>query len=198
MATVHPWLEPVTLQGEVVRLEPLSLDHVDRLAAIVEPSIFTWMLVEPLTRDQVAAYVEGALAQHAAGQEVPWVTIERASGRVVGSTRFLTIAPDHRRLEIGWTWIAPHWQRTAINTEAKLLQLARAFDDLDARRVEFKTDARNEQSRTALLGIGATFEGILRSHLVTRDGGRRDSAYYSILDTEWPAIRDRLRARLAR
>jgi RimJ/RimL family protein N-acetyltransferase len=194
----HPWLEPVTLEGDIVRLEPMSLDHVDGLAEIVQPSIFTWMLVELRSRDDVRRYVEGALAYHEAGEEVPFVTVERATGRPVGSTRFLTIAPDHLRLEIGWTWIAPPWQRSAINSEAKLLQLGHAFDRLGARRVEFKTDARNTGSRTALLGIGATFEGILRAHLVTRDGGRRDSAYYSILDDEWPGVRDHLRARLAR
>jgi RimJ/RimL family protein N-acetyltransferase len=188
----------VTLEGEVVRLEPMSLDHVDALAEIVEPSIFTWMLVEPLTREQVRGYVDSALAQLAAGQELPWVTVERSSGRVVGSTRFLSVVPEHLRLEIGWTWIAPPWQRTAVNSEAKLLQLEHAFQRLGARRVEFKTDARNERSRDALLGIGATFEGILRAHMVTRDDDRRDSAYYSILDHEWPAVEERLRDRLGR
>jgi RimJ/RimL family protein N-acetyltransferase len=196
MAVVHRWLDPVTLEGAVVRLEPMTVDHIDGLAEIVEPSIFTWMLAEPLTREQVKVYVEAALAQQATGQEVPWVTVERASGRVIGSTRYLSIAPEHLRLEIGWTWIAPAWQRTAVNSEAKLLQLEHAFERLGARRVEFKTDARNEQSRAALVGIGATFEGILRAHLVTRDDGRRDSAYYSILDHEWPRVRERLRRRL--
>ncbi|HEY7736875.1 MAG TPA: GNAT family N-acetyltransferase [Candidatus Limnocylindrales bacterium] len=192
------WLEPVTLEGDVVRLEPMMLDHVDGLTAVVDPSVFTWMLVAPTDRDGVRAYVDAALANRDAGLEVPWVTVERASGRPIGSTRFLTIAPEHRRLEIGWTWIAPAWQRSAVNSEAKLLQLERAFDVLGARRVEFKTDARNERSRAALLGIGATFEGILRAHMVTRDDGRRDSAYYSILDHEWPAVRKRLRTRLGR
>jgi N-acetyltransferase len=198
MAAMHPWSEPVTLEGRVVRLEPMTLDHVEALTAIVEPSVFRWMLVELRTADDVRGYIESALANQAAGDEIPWVTIERASGRVVGSTRYLGIVPEHRRLEIGWTWIAPPWQRTAVNTEAKLIQLEHAFERLGARRVEFKTDARNEQSRAALLGIGATFEGILRVHLVTRDDGRRDSAYYSILDTEWPGVREHLRARLAR
>jgi N-acetyltransferase len=197
MTIVHPWLEPVTLEGAVVRLEPMSLDHVDGLAEIVEPPIFTWMLVAPVTREEVRGYVDAALAQQAAGLEVPWVTVERSSGRPIGSTRYLSIVPDHLRLEIGWTWISPRWQRTAVNSEAKLLQLEHAFERLGARRVEFKTDARNDQSRAALLGIGATFEGILRAHLVTRDRGRRDSAYYSILDTEWTTVRERLRRRLA-
>ncbi|HEY7524700.1 MAG TPA: GNAT family N-acetyltransferase [Candidatus Limnocylindrales bacterium] len=195
---MDPWLEPVTLEGRVIRLEPMTLDHVDGLTEVLDPSVFTWMLVAPADREGVRAYVEGALANRDAGLEVPWVTVERVTGRPIGSTRYLTIVPEHRRLEIGWTWISPRWQRTAVNSEAKLLQLTRAFDVLGARRVEFKTDARNERSRAALLGIGATFEGILRAHMVTRDDGRRDSAYYSILDHEWPAVREHLRARLRR
>jgi RimJ/RimL family protein N-acetyltransferase len=175
----------------------MSTEHVDGLAEVVEPSIFTWMLVEVVTRDDVRRYVEDALANQGTGLEVPWVTVERATGRPVGSTRFLGIVPDHLRLEIGWTWIAPAWQRTAVNSEAKLLQLGYAFDELGARRVEFKTDARNVRSRAALLGIGASFEGILRAHMVTRDAGRRDSAYYSVLDEEWPQVREHLRSRLA-
>lgn len=193
---MDPWLEPVTLHGDVVRLEPMTLDHVDGLTEVIDPSVFTWMLVAPTDREGVRDYVEAALANRDAGLEVPWVTVERTSGRPIGSTRYLSIAPEHRRLEIGWTWIAPRWQRSAVNSEAKLLQLTRAFDVLDARRVEFKTDARNVRSRAALLGIGATFEGILRAHMVTRDDGRRDSAYYSILDHEWPAVREHLRSRL--
>ena len=129
---------------------------------------------------------------------LPFVTIDRASGRVVGSSRYLNIAPADLRLEIGWTWIDPAFQRTAVNTEAKLLMLGRAFDELGCRRVELKTDARNEQSRAAILGIGATFEGIFRRHMVMTGGRARDSAYYSNLDDEWPVIRDRLRARLER
>jgi RimJ/RimL family protein N-acetyltransferase len=198
MARMDPWLEPVTLEGRVIRLEPMTLDHVDGLTEVLDPSVFSWMLVAPADREGVRAYVEGALANRDAGLEVPWVTVERVTGRPIGSTRYLTIVPEHRRLEIGWTWISPRWQRTAVNSEAKLLQLTRAFDVLGARRVEFKTDARNERSRAALLGIGATFEGILRAHMVTRDDGRRDSAYYSILDHEWPAVREHLRARLRR
>jgi len=194
----HPWLEPITLDGTVVRLEPMGIEHVEALVEVAcEPSIWTWMLVELRTRDDVRSYVEAAVANRAADVEMPFVTIDRASGRVVGSTRFMGIVPEHRRLEIGWTWIAPQWQRSAVNSEAKLLQLEHAFDRLGARRVEFKTDARNTRSRAALLGIGASFEGILRAHMVTRDDGRRDSAYYSILDDEWPRARAELEARLA-
>jgi N-acetyltransferase len=194
-----PWLEPVTLEGETVRLEPMSLDHVDALSDVaLEPSIWTWMFVELASRDDVRRYVEAALANRAAGAEMPFVTVEQSSGRVVGSTRYMGITPEHLRLEIGWTWIAPAWQRSAINSEAKLIQLGHAFDRLGARRVEFKTDARNKRSRAALLRIGATFEGIFRAHMVTRDGGRRDSAWFSILVEEWPHVRTGLVERLAR
>ena len=193
-----PQLEPVTLEGEHVRLEPMSLAHVPALTEVAtDPSIWRWMLVDLRSEDDVRAYVEAALAGAAAGSELPFVTVERATGRPVGSTRYLAIALDHRRLEIGWTWIAPRWQRTAVNSEAKLLMLEHAFEHLGCRRVEFKTDARNERSRAALLGIGATFEGIFRKHVVLRDGSPRDSAWYSIVDDEWPAVRDHLRARLA-
>jgi RimJ/RimL family protein N-acetyltransferase len=145
----------------------------------------------------MAGIVEAALAAAAAGTEVPFVTIEQATDRVVGSTRYLALAPAHLRLEIGWTWLDPAFQRTAINTEAKLLGLGNAFDTLGLRRVELKTDALNEQSRTAILGIGAQFEGIFRKHMVMPGGRARDSAYYSVIDTEWPSVKAGLQARLA-
>jgi RimJ/RimL family protein N-acetyltransferase len=193
------WFARSVLDGEFVRLEPISLDH---LAGLIEAGrdarIWTWMPADGSTADGMAAIVESAVAALEARTMLPFVTIERASGRVVGSSRYLNIAPADLRLEIGWTWIDPAFQRTAVNTEAKLLMLGRAFDELGCRRVELKTDALNEQSRAAILGIGATFEGIFRRHMVMTGGRARDSAYYSILDDEWPAIRDRLRARLER
>ncbi len=193
------WTASPTLEGEVVRLEPLSLDHVDGLvAAGREPTIWTWMPADGSTPDAMRAIVETALAGRATGTEIPLVTVQRSSGRVVGSTRYLALTPAHLRLEIGWTWIDPAFHRTAVNTEAKLLMLGHAFDALGARRLELKTDARNERSRAAILGIGATFEGIFRKHLVMPGGRARDSAYYSILDDEWPAVRERLTARLER
>ena len=128
---------------------------------------------------------------------MPFATIDQATGRPIGSTRFLSIVPEHRRLEIGWTWLGRAWQRTGANREAKLLLLGHAFDQLGANRVEFKTDSRNEPSRTALLGIGATFEGIFRNHMVMPDGPLRHSAYYSVISDEWPAVRARLEASLA-
>jgi RimJ/RimL family protein N-acetyltransferase len=199
MRGVAATLEPVSLEGDHVRLEPMTLAHVPALSEVAfEPSIWRWMFVNLETPDDVRAYVEAALAGAAAGSELPFVTIDRATGRVVGSTRYLAIALEHRRIEIGWTWIAPAWQRTAINSGAKLLMLEHAFERLGCRRVEFKTDARNERSRTALAGIGAQFEGIFRKHMVLRDGSPRDSAWFAIVDDDWPAVRDRLRDRLAR
>ena len=162
------------------------------------------------TREGMRALVEAALAAAVAHSQVPFVTIRRAmtrgdvdgssgaGGRIVGSSRYLALAPSDLRLEIGWTWLEPAVQRTAVNTEAKLLMLAHAFEDLGCRRVELKTDALNEPSRTAILGIGATFEGVFRKHMIMSGGRARDSAYYSIVDDEWPSVRARLEARLER
>ncbi len=192
-------LAPVTLDGATVRLEPLGPEHLADLASVGrDPSIWTWMF-EPLTdADRMAAWLEAARSNAAAGSELPFATVERATGRAVGSTRYMSIALVHLRLEIGWTWLAPPWQGTALNTEAKLLQLEHAFERIGCRRVEFKTDARNERSRAALLAIGARFEGVFRKHMIMADGRQRDSAYYSIVDEEWPGVRDALRERLER
>ena len=192
------WLAPVTLEGRQVRLEPLQLRHLDGLTAVgLESAIWTWMIRPISTPSEMREWLEQALAGQAAGRELPFATVERVSGTVVGSTRYLNIEPAHRRLEIGYTWLAPGWQRTAVNTEAKLLMLGHAFEALAANRVEFKTDARNEQSRRALLGIGATEEGTLRRHMVTHAPGLRDSVYFSVIAEEWPNVRRRLEARLA-
>ena len=197
--TLDPRIEPVVLNGAHVRLEPLSRAHLPGLvAAGQDPRIWRWMPVDGSTPEGMTAIVEAALAAQAAGTELPFVTIEQATDRVVGSTRYLALAPAHLRLEIGWTWIDPAMQRTAVNSEAKLLGLGHAFDTLGLRRVELKTDALNEQSRLAILRIGAQFEGIFRKHMVMAGGRARDSAYYSIIDTEWPDVRAHLEARLAR
>jgi len=194
-----PWVEPVVLTGDRVRLEPLGPEHLAGLADVApDPSIWTWMPARLATHDDVAAWLERALAGRAGGHELPFATIDRATGRPIGSTRYLAIAPEHRRLEIGWTWLAPAWQRTGANREAKRLMLAHAFETLGAIRVELKTDARNERSRTAILGIGATFEGIFRHHMILPGGRLRDSAWYSVLADEWPEVRTRLDAGLAR
>ncbi len=193
------WVEPVTLQGSIVRLEPLTLDHLPGLTSVgLEGDLWRWTLSVNKTPGDMRSYVEAALASATAGTEVPFATIEQSSGRVIGSTRFLSIDAHHRRLEIGYTWIAPAWQRTAANTEAKLLMLTHAFNVLGALRVEFKTDALNERSRAALLGIGASEEGTMRNHMVTDSGRRRHSVYFSVIEEEWPRVRQHLDARLSR
>lgn len=195
----RPWVEPVTLEGSVARLEPLTLEHLSGLTNVgLDGELWRWTLAVNQTPGDMRAYVEAALAAAAAGTEVPFATIERSSGRVIGSTRYLSIEPYHRRLEIGYTWIAPAWQRTAVNTEAKLLMLTHAFNVLGALRVEFKTDSLNARSRAALLGIGATEEGTMRNHLVTDSGRRRHSVYFSVIEEEWPRVRQHLESRLAR
>src|SRR3954453_6832065 len=192
-------VEPVTLEGRIVRLEPLELDHVAGLAEVaLDPRIWQWTLARPHSIDDLRAWAETAIANRAAGKELPFVTIERSPGRPIGSSRFMNIVLEHRRLEIGWTWLAPGWQRTGANREAKLLMLGHAFDVLGCRRVEFKTDSRNEASRTALLGIGAQFEGIFRNHMVMPDGPMRPSAWYSVIDEEWPEPRAGLERSLDR
>jgi RimJ/RimL family protein N-acetyltransferase len=192
-------MEPVTLEGRRVHLEPLALEHVPRLAEVaLDPAIWQWTIARPTSEADLRAWAETALAARATGTEFPFATIEASTGRPIGSSRFMNIVPEHRRLEIGWTWVAPAWQRTGANREAKLLMLGHAFDTLGCRRVEFKTDSLNEPSRTALLGIGARFEGIFRNHMVMPDGRMRHSAYYSVIDDEWPAVRAGLERSLAR
>lgn len=193
-----PWVRPVTLGGNRVRLDPLELSHLPGLvAAGADPATWTWMHA-PLTDEaSMRAWVEDAIRNRDAGGEVPFTTVDAATGRVLGSTRFMSIAPAHRRLEIGWTWLTPAAHGTGANTEAKLLMLEHAFERLGAMRVEFKTDARNERSRAALAGIGATFEGVFRRHQVMGSGRVRDSAWFAVVDEDWPDVRDRLRARLA-
>jgi N-acetyltransferase len=193
------WSRPVTLAGRHVRLEPLGMGHLEGLLAIgLDSRIWTWMPRLVATPADMRDFIEEALAGQAGGNELPFATIERASGRVVGSTRYLNIEPAHRRLEIGYTWIAPAWQRSAINTASKLLMLDHAFEQLGCNRVEFKTDSLNEQSRRALRAIGAREEGIFRNHMISLGGRLRHSAYYSIIADEWPTVRARLVERLER
>ncbi len=195
----NPWVRPVTLEGRIVRLEPLDRHHLDDLVEVgMDPALWKWTQVLPETEAQLRDYLEQALRNAEAGTEVPFATILRATGRAIGSTRYLTIVPEHRRLEIGWTWLGRPYQRSGANREAKLLQLTHAFEVLGANRVEFKTDSRNEASRNALLGIGATFEGIFRSHTIMPWGPLRDSAFYSVVASEWPQVKAHLEALLAR
>jgi RimJ/RimL family protein N-acetyltransferase len=192
-------LEPVTLEGRIVRLEPLSLEHVSRLAEVgLDQEIWRWTLVRPQSEADLRDWAASTIAARNAGTELPFATIEVATGRPIGATRYLNIVMEHRRLEIGWTWVAPAWQRTGANREAKLLMLEHAFDRLGCRRVEFKTDSNNEKSRKALLGIGAKFEGIFRNHMLMPDGRTRHTAWYSVVDEEWPNVRAGLEAMLSR
>jgi RimJ/RimL family protein N-acetyltransferase len=192
-------IEPVTLEGRLVRLEPLSLDHLDGLAEVAfDEALWRWTAAQPLDRAALRAWMEQAIANRDAGTELPFTTVERETGRPIGSSRYLGIALEHRRLEIGWTWVASAWQRSGVNREAKLLMLEHAFERVGCQRVEVKTDANNERTRAALLGIGATFEGIFRKHMLMPTGRIRDSAWYSITDDEWPAVRAALRESLAR
>jgi RimJ/RimL family protein N-acetyltransferase len=198
-APVQTWVTPVTLQGPIVRLEPLAERHLDDLARVADDdAIWRWIIAGPMDEAGLRAWYETARNNAATGSEVPFATVDVASGRAIGSSRFMSIAPEHRRLEIGWTWLGTAYQRTGANRAAKLLQLTHAFETLDAERVEFKTHARNERSRAALLGIGAQFEGILRHHTIMPDGSNRDSAFYSVLADEWPAVRAHLERSLAR
>lgn len=192
-------LSPVTLEGDVVRLEPLSMHHLQGLCAVgLDPSL--WVIANVMVRsaDDMRAYIEAALAAQRDGSALPFATVERATGTVVGSTRFMNVDHAHRRVEIGSTWIAPPWQRSAVNTEAKFLMLRHAFEVLGCRRVEFKTNAINARSRAAILRLGATEEGTFRQHMIQPDGSSRDSVYFSIIDGEWPAVRERLLKRLTR
>ena len=199
MPTVAGRVEPVTLEGRIVRLEPLSLAHVPGLAEVgLDPAIWRLTIARPASEADLRAWAETALRAREAGTEMPFATVEAATGRPIGSSRYMNIVLEHRRLEIGWTWLAPPWQRTGANREAKLLMLTHAFEVLGCRRVEFKTDSTNEASRTALLGIGATFEGIFRKHMVMPGDGVRHSAWYSVVDDEWPAVKARLEESLRR
>jgi RimJ/RimL family protein N-acetyltransferase len=191
----EPWPAP-TLEGRHVRLEPLAPAHADGLwAASRDPRTWTWLsIAQPPTREELDAFVGAALEAAAAGAEIPFATL--ADGRVVGSTRFLALRPEHRSVEIGWTWLDPSVWATGVNVEAKLLMLGHAFDVWGCRRVELKTDARNDRSRGAMEAMGARFEGVHRKHMLVRGGENRDSAWYSIVDDEWPEVERGLRARL--
>ena len=190
-------VEPVTLIGQHIRLEPLSMNsHGDLCDVGLDRDLWRWTIAEVLTPEDMRAYVQTALQWQQDGTALPFVTIEQASGRVVGSTRFMSIDRPNRRLEIGSTWIGKPWQRTAVNTEAKYLMLCHAFETWKCLRVELKTDALNQRSRQAILRLGAKEEGVLRKHMLTWNLRQRDSVYFSILDTEWPAVKARLEAKL--
>jgi len=190
--------EPVTLNGRTVRLEPLSVEHSAELVHVaLDPELWRWTV--SLVRDEAALreYIAQALEGQRQGNALPFLIREQGTDRAIGSTRFGNIDVPNRRAEIGWTWVGAPWQRTAVNTECKLLLLRHAFDTNGCNRVEFKTDVLNEKSRRALLGIGATEEGIFRQHMVTESGRLRDTVYFSIIAPEWPLVRAHLEARLS-
>lgn len=191
------WLTPVTLDGQQVRLEPLALAHHAALCEVgLDPELWRWTTSSAQTPEAMLDYVRTALRWQEEGTALPFVTVDRSTGRPVGSTRFANADRVHRRVEIGWTWIARPWQRTPVNTEAKYLMLRHAFEHLGCVRVEFKTDALNTRSRAALLRIGAVEEGTLRSHMITASGRVRDSVYFSVIEGEWPRVKGELERRL--
>jgi RimJ/RimL family protein N-acetyltransferase len=191
-------ISPVTLEGQHVRLEPMSLAHHESLvAAAGDGELWNSTVTVVPTSATMAEYIEAALHAQAQGRELPFVIIRKSSGRVVGSTRFYNIEWQQVSAAIGYTWLSASAQRTAVNTEAKLLLLTHAFEHWRSIRVEFITDVLNQQSRTAILRLGAKQEGIFRNHMVMPNGRIRDSVCFSIIAAEWPEIKARLAARLA-
>jgi RimJ/RimL family protein N-acetyltransferase len=185
------------MEGRIVRLEPLSGDHAEGLwEASADQRV--WEITNEVidSRERFDAWLGQALDEQKRHLAAPFATLDAATGRALGSTRYGTLRPEHRSLEIGWTWLASTAWGTGANVEAKLMMLTRAFEDLGCIRVEFKTNARNVRSRGALEALGAQFEGVHRSHMLVRDGERRDSAWYSVLDDEWPAVKANLERRL--
>jgi N-acetyltransferase len=192
-------IQPITLEGRRVRLEPLGLAHFEQLCeAGLDFDLWRWTPQNVRAPEDMRAYIEQALEEQARGISLPFATIDQASGKAIGSTRFTNISMPNFRVEIGATWIAKMWQRTGANTEAKYLMLRHAFEKLSCIRVELKTDSRNQQSREAILRLGAKEEGMLRNHMLTWTGRIRHTVYYSIIDSEWPEVKARLEERLAR
>jgi len=192
-------VETVILDGERISLEPMQTDHVPALCEVgLDGELWKWTLSAVRDVKAMDDYVRSALDDQSTGICLPFITRDKTSGRIIGSTRFGNIDKPNRKTEIGWTWIAPEWQRTFVNTEAKLLMLTHAFEVWKCIRVEFKTDALNERSRRAIARIGAKEEGVLRNHLITESGRFRDSVYFSIIESEWEAVKKNLTAMLRR
>jgi RimJ/RimL family protein N-acetyltransferase len=190
-------VEPVSLEGRHVMLEPLAKTHLAGLAQVgLDEELWRWIPTPVRTTEDMAAYIETALQEEERGVSLPFAILEKATGRPIGSTRYGSIDRAHHRVEIGWTWVARDWQRTAMNTEAKYLLLRHAFEKLGCLRVELKTDSLNEKSRAAILRIGAKEEGIFRNHMITASGRIRHSVYFSIIESEWPAVKARLETKL--
>jgi RimJ/RimL family protein N-acetyltransferase len=198
--SANPTISPFTLTGEHVRLEPLRAEHAPMLWEIAKnrlADLFQWIPYQLKSLEDFQEFNRSVLEEQSRGSSLPFATFERKSNHIVGTTRFMNMDLVNRKVEIGSTWIAPPWQRTAINTEAKYLMLCHAFETWKCLRVELKTDALNQRSRNAILRLGAREEGTLRKHMLTWNGRQRDSVYFSILDTEWPHVKARLKEKLA-
>ena len=191
-------VEPITLTGYRIRLEPLQLEHADALLQTAyEAATWDYMPVNPShSLDAMQQWIQSALLEQQAGSGLPFVIIDRVHDKVIGSTRYLDIVPAHWRLEIGWTWLAPEVRGSGVNTDCKYALLQHAFETLGAIRVQLKTDSRNLRSQRAIERLGAVKEGVLRNHVIMPDGYRRHSVYYSILDSEWPQVKAGLTARI--
>ena len=186
---------PLTLKGSVIRLEPVRREHANLFWEVAKndlEDVFRWIPYSMKTPEDFRRLIDKAFEEQERGESVVFATVEKGSGRVIGSTRYMNIDRVNRRVEIGSTWIAPDWQRTGVNTEAKYLMLRHAFEVWKCMRVELKTDALNQKSRNAILRIGAKEEGTLRRHLLTCTGRVRDTVYFSILDHEWTEVKARL------
>jgi RimJ/RimL family protein N-acetyltransferase len=192
-------LAAITLEGKHVRLEPMRVGHIAALnKAAADPRIWEFTSAVARTPAEMQKYVDTALDWQQAGTAVPFATMTRDTHEVIGSTRFANIDVTNRRAEIGWTWLHPKWWRTAINTEAKYLMLRHAFETWNCIRVELKTGTKNVRSRDAILRLGAKEEGVLRRHIIQPDGSYRDTVYFSILDDEWPDVKQKLETLLAK
>jgi N-acetyltransferase len=186
------------LEGEIVVLEPLGREHEEELRAIAaDPDIWRWMTVRGHEPEIFTSWLDSTLTAAREGREAPYAIRLRETGDIVGSSRYLSLRPEHRGLEIGYTWHIPQVWGTGVNVEAKYLLLRHAFDDLGCMRVEFKTDALNERARAALAALPARFEGIFKSHMLVRDDTVRDSAWYAVTEGEWPAVRANLERRIS-
>lgn len=192
-------IEPVTLEGNKVRLEPLSMNHHAALCEVgFDEEIWRWGIAPIRTHEEMHDYIETALSEREKGVSLPFATIDKTTNKVVGSTRFGNIDTQNRRVEIGWTWIGRNWQRTFVNTEAKYLMLRHAFETWECIRVELKTDSLNERSRNAMLRIGAKEEGTFRNHMITYTGRLRHSVFFSIIDSEWDEVKTKLEEKMMR
>lgn len=192
-------IDDVILEGNYVRMVPMAAEHKAALAeAGIADGLWDLTVNRISTPEEMAGYVDTALDERRRGVSLPFVTVDKSSDKIVGSTRFGNIDTANRKAEIGWTWVNPEWQRTYVNTEAKFLMLRHAFETWRCIRIEFKTDALNEVSRAAILRVGAKFEGIFRNHMITDSGRFRNSAYFSIIEDEWPTVKKGLISKLNR